>query len=84
MCNLYDCQNWKEIEGSAELYVTRIKAAALKGLPRWRYKKGGTGPVLHDCIVLNKYGCIGKSPSGALLGDVWTLEYDELAKLPKE
>ena len=36
MCNLYDCQNWKEIEDTAELYVTRIKAAALKDLPRWK------------------------------------------------
>lgn len=35
MCNLYDCQNWKEIEGTAELYVTRLKAAAMKDLPRW-------------------------------------------------
>ena len=35
MCNLYTCQNWKEIEDTAELYVTRIKAAALKDLPRW-------------------------------------------------
>lgn len=60
------------------------KADALKDLPKWRYKKGGTGPILHDCLVLNKYGCIGKSPSGALLGNVWILEYDELAKLPKE
>lgn len=67
-----------------EVMYRKGKEEALKDLPRWRYKKGGTGPVLHDCIVLNKYGCIGKSPSGALLGDVWTLEYDELAKLPKE
>ena len=36
MCNLYDSQNWKEIEDTAELYVTRIKAAALKDLPRWK------------------------------------------------
>ena len=36
MCNLYTCQNWKEIEDTAELYVTRIKAAALKDLPRWK------------------------------------------------
>lgn len=36
MCNLYDCPNWKEIEGSAELYAKRIKAAAMKDLPRWK------------------------------------------------
>ena len=40
MCNLYDCQNWKEIEETAELYVTRIKAAALKDLPRWNESRG--------------------------------------------
>ena len=39
MCNLYTCQNWKEIEDTAELYVTRIKAAALKDLPRWKKAK---------------------------------------------
>lgn len=36
MCNLYTCQNWKEIEETAEAYATRIKAAALKDLPRWK------------------------------------------------
>lgn len=35
MCNLYICKNWKEIEETADAYVTRIKAAALKDLPRW-------------------------------------------------
>ena len=35
MCNLYTCPNWEEIEETAELYTTRIKAAALKDLPRW-------------------------------------------------
>lgn len=35
MCNLYTCQNWKEIEETAEAYVTRIKASAMKDLPRW-------------------------------------------------
>lgn len=65
------------------LGLDKGKAEALKDLPRWRYKKSGTGLILHDCLVLNKYGCISKSPSGALLSDVWTLEYDELTKLPK-
>ena len=41
MCNLYTCPNWKEIEETAELYVPRLKAAALKDLPRWR--KWGDG-----------------------------------------
>lgn len=36
MCNLYTCQNWKEIEEAAEAYVTRLKAAAMKDLPRWK------------------------------------------------
>ena len=40
MCNLYTCQNWKEIEGSAELYATRIKAASMKDLPRWKKAAG--------------------------------------------
>ena len=36
MCNLYTCQNWKEIKEIAEAYTTRVKAAALKDLPRWK------------------------------------------------
>ena len=52
-------------------------------LPKWKYKKDNT-PLLRDSIILNKYGCVAKSPSGALVSDVWVMDYDELAKLPKE
>lgn len=52
-------------------------------LPKWKYKKDHT-PLLRDSIILNKYGCVAKSPSGAIVSDVWVLDYDELAKLPKE
>lgn len=52
-------------------------------LPKWRYKKDNT-PLLRDSLILNKYGCVVKSPSGALVSDVWVIDYDELAKLPKE
>lgn len=40
MCNLYDCKNWKEIEETAEAYATRIKAVAMKDLPRWYESRG--------------------------------------------
>lgn len=52
-------------------------------LPKWKYKKDNT-PLLRDSIILNKYGDVAKSPSGAIVSDVWVLDYDELAKLPKE
>ncbi len=52
-------------------------------LPKWKYKKDNT-PLLRDSIILNKYGGVAKSPSGAIVSDVWVLDYDELAKLPKE
>ena len=53
-------------------------------LPKvWKYKKDNI-PLLRDSLILNKYGCVGKSPSGAIVSDVWVLDYDELAKLPKE
>ena len=52
-------------------------------LPKWKYKKDHT-PLLRDSLILNKYGCVAKSPSGAIVSDVWVLDYDELAKLPKE
>ena len=52
-------------------------------LPKWKYKKDNA-PLLRDSIILNKYGCVAKSPSGALVSDVWVIDYDELAKLPKE
>ena len=52
-------------------------------LPKWKYKKDNT-PLSRDSLILNKYGCVAKSPSGALVSDVWVIDYDELAKLPKE
>lgn len=52
-------------------------------IPKWKYKKDST-PLLQDSIILNKYGCVAKSPSGAIVSDVWILNYNELAKLPKE
>jgi len=52
-------------------------------LPKWKYKNDNT-PLLRDSLILNKYGCVAQSPSGALVSDVWVIDYDELAKLPKE
>ena len=52
-------------------------------LPKWKYKNDNT-PLSRDSIILNKYGCVAKSPAGALVDDVWVLDYDELKKLPKE
>lgn len=52
-------------------------------LPKWKYKNDNT-PLLRDSIILNKYGCVAKSLSGAIISDAWVLDYDELAKLPKE
>lgn len=52
-------------------------------VPKWRYKNDNT-PLLRDSLILNKYGCVCKSPSGALVNDVWVMDYGELAKLPKE
>lgn len=52
-------------------------------LPKWKYKKDNI-PLLRDSIILNKYGGVAKSPSGAIISDAWVLDYDELAKLPKE
>lgn len=51
--------------------------------PVWKYKKDNK-PLLHDSLILNKYGCVAKSPSGAIVSDVWVLDYDELATLPRE
>ena len=67
-----DIQNWLEKQGEQE-----------STLPKWKYKKDNT-PLLRDSLILNKYGCVAKSLSGAIVSDVWVLDYDELAKLPKE
>ena len=40
MCNLMDCPNWNEIVETAGLYAGRIKAEALKDLPRWYESRG--------------------------------------------
>lgn len=52
-------------------------------LPKWKYKKDNT-TLLKDSLVLNKCGHMAKLSSGAIVSDVWALDYDELAKLPKE
>ena len=67
-----ECINWLEKQGEQK-----------PTLPKWKYKKDNT-PLLRDSIILNKYGGVAKSPSGAIVSDVWLLDYDELAKLPKE
>lgn len=51
--------------------------------PVWKYKKDHL-PLPCDSITLNKYGGVGKSPSGALVSGLWVLDFNELAKLPKE
>lgn len=52
-------------------------------IPKWKYKKDNA-PLSKDCLILNRYGCVVKSVSGAIVSDAWVLDYDELAKLPKE
>ena len=67
-----ECIDWLEKQGEQK-----------PTLPKWKYKKDNT-PLLRDSIILNKYGGVAKSPSGAIVSDAWVLDYDELAKLPKE
>lgn len=69
---LKDCLAWLEKQGEQK-----------STLPKWKYKKDNI-PLLRDSLILNKYGCVGKSLSGAIVSDVWVLDYNELAKLPKE
>ena len=52
-------------------------------IPKWKYKKDNA-PLSKDCLILNRYGCVVKAVSGAMVSDAWVLDYDELAKLPKE
>ena len=60
MCNLYTCQNWKEIKEIAEAYTTRVKAAALKDLPRWRkWKNGACGNGRGIPLAIVKRGLDG-------------------------
>lgn len=73
-------------EGKQEIldkYAELEKQGEQPTLPKWKYKKDHN-PLTRDSITLNKYGCVAKSPSGALVSDVWVIDYDELAKLPKE
>lgn len=65
-----------------ELAKKELEPNILKNLPKWKYKKDSI-PLLHDSFILNKYGCIAKSPSGAQVNDVWVLEIDNLVNLPK-
>ena len=52
-------------------------------IPKWKYKKDNA-PLSKDCLILNRYGCVVKSVSGAMVSDAWVLDYNELVKLPKE
>ena len=52
-------------------------------IPKWKYKKDNA-PLSKDCLILNRYGCVVKAVSGAMVSDAWVLDYDELVKLPKE
>lgn len=70
--NAVECIAWLEKQGEQK-----------PTLPKWKYKKDNA-PLLRDSIILNKYGGVAKSPSGAIVSDAWVLDYDELAKLPKE
>ena len=52
-------------------------------IPKWKYKKDNA-PLSKDCLILNRYGCVVKAISGAIVSDAWVLDYNELAKLPKQ
>ena len=52
-------------------------------IPKWKYKKD-SAPLSRDSLILNRYGCVVKAISGAIVSDAWVLDYDELVKLPKE
>ncbi len=78
----------KAINALSELEISKLLGLEKQDeqkptLPKWKYKKDHT-PLLRDSIILNKYGCVAKSPSGSIISDAWVLDYDELAKLPKE
>lgn len=94
----YDCITWFEKQGQSftkkdvdDAYLKGIcdakheleKQGEQVNMPKWKYKSDNT-PLSKDSIILNKYGCVAKSPSGALVSDVWVIDYAELAKLPKE
>ena len=84
MCNLYTCQNWKEIKEIAEAYTTRVKAAALKDLPRWRkWKNGACGNGRGIPLAIVKRGLDGYELVDALgiQGEQYIMLSD-LEKLP--
>lgn len=76
---------WLEYVGKDNYNVRsdNLLGQTFHDVPKWKYKKDHT-PLLRDSIILNKYGGVAKSPSGAIVSDVWILDYDELVKLPKE
>ena len=39
-------------------------------IPKWKYKKDNA-PLSKDCLILNRYGCVVKSVSGATGMGVW-------------
>lgn len=77
MCNLYTCQNWKEIEDTAELYTTRIKAAAMKDLPRWK-----PAARAYDGDRLPRIDCSLNRLVARFEEGIFYLDIRELYKLP--
>lgn len=67
-----ECIAWLEKQGKQKTDI-----------PKWKYKKDNA-PLSKDCLILNRYGCVVKSVSGAMVSDAWVLDYNELVKLPKE
>lgn len=82
---IYDKTDTYELREKSNSWLAWLeKQAEQKStLPKWKYKSDNT-PLLRDSLILNEYGCVAKSPSGALVSDVWVIDYDELIKLPKE
>lgn len=87
---LEDCQYpknavkyWHNVEVDNILAWLEKQGKQKSSLPKWKYKKGNT-PLLRDSLVLNKYGCVLKALSGAIISDAWVLDYAELAELPRE
>ena len=67
-----ECIAWLEKQGGQKTDI-----------PKWKYKKDNA-PLSKDCLILNRYGCVVKAISGAIVSDAWVLDYNELAKLPKQ
>ena len=78
----YDIKNIKSID--VEPWISWLeKQGNQKPIIPWKYKKDHT-PLFRDSLILNKYGCVANSPSGSIVSDAWVLDFDALAKLPKE